>query len=42
MLFKVDISPYPNCKRIFDECMTLPAFFDARPQAQPDFPEEMK
>ena len=42
MLFKVDISPYPNCKRIFDECMTLPAFFAARPQVQPDFPEEMK
>ena len=42
MLFKVDISPYPNCKRVFDECMTQSAFFDARPQAQPDFPEEVK
>jgi maleylacetoacetate isomerase len=42
MLFKVDVTPYPNCKRIFDECMTLPAFFDARPQVQPDFPEEVK
>lgn len=42
LLFKVNISPYPNCKRIFDECMTLSAFFDARPQAQPDYPKEMK
>ena len=41
-LFKIDITPYPNAKRIFDECMTIPAFFDARPQAQPDFPEDMK
>ncbi|CAN0504282.1 unnamed protein product [Laminaria digitata] len=42
MLFKIDITPYPNAKRIFDECMKIPAFFDARPQAQPDFPEDMK
>ena len=28
--------------RIFEACMKVPAFFDARPQAQPDFPEEMK
>ncbi len=40
--FNVDVSPYPNCKRIFDACMEIPAFFDARPQVQPDFPEDMK
>ncbi len=35
-------SAYPTTKRIFEACMQVPAFFDARPQAQPDFPEEMK
>lgn len=40
--FGVSLDPYPNAKRIFDECMKIPAFFDARPQAQPDFPEDMK
>jgi maleylacetoacetate isomerase len=42
MQFNVDVSPYSNAKRIFDTCMKIPAFFDARPQVQPDFPEEMK
>jgi maleylacetoacetate isomerase len=42
MQFNVDVSPYPNAKRIFDTCMQIPAFFDARPQVQPDFPEAMK
>ncbi|MBO6782302.1 MAG: maleylacetoacetate isomerase [Alphaproteobacteria bacterium] len=41
-LFKVPLDPYPTAKRIFDTCMENPAFFDARPQAQPDFPEDMK
>lgn len=40
--FGIDTSGYPTIKRIFDTCMQNPAFFDARPQAQPDFPEEMK
>jgi maleylacetoacetate isomerase len=42
MLFKIPVDPYPKAKAIFDECMKIPAFFDARPQAQPDFPEDMK
>ena len=40
--FNIDVSAYPNCKRIFDNCMQNAAFFDARPQAQSDFPEELK
>jgi maleylacetoacetate isomerase len=42
MLFKIPLDDYPNCVRIFKTCMENPAFFDARPQAQPDFPEDMK
>ena len=42
MLFKIPLDAYPNCVRIFKSCLELPAFFDARPQAQPDFPEDMK
>lgn len=41
-MFGVDTGTYPTAKRIFETCLQLPAFFDARPQAQPDFPEEMK
>lgn len=41
-MFGLDTGAYPTCKRIFEACMQVPAFFDARPQAQPDFPEEMK
>ena len=41
-MFGIDTAAYPNNKRIFEACLQLPAFFDARPQAQPDFPEEMK
>ena len=41
-LFDLDTADYPTTQRIFAGCMALPAFFDARPQAQPDFPEEMK
>jgi maleylacetoacetate isomerase/maleylpyruvate isomerase len=42
MQFKIALDAYPNCVRIFKACMEIPAFFDARPQVQPDFPEEMK
>tara|TARA_R110002110_G_scaffold415612_7_gene652274 strand:+ start:85762 stop:86415 length:654 start_codon:yes stop_codon:yes gene_type:complete len=42
MLFKIPLDAYPNCVRIFKTCLENPAFFDARPQAQPDFPEDMK
>ncbi|NKB50535.1 MAG: maleylacetoacetate isomerase [Alphaproteobacteria bacterium] len=41
-MFGVDTDAYPTCKRIFGACMQVPEIFDARPQAQPDFPEEMK
>src|SRR3546814_208122 len=41
-LFDLPLDPYPNAKRIFDECMKLQAFQEARPQAQPDFPEAMR
>ncbi len=41
-LFNLDTAAYPTTKRVFEACMAVPAFFDARPQAQPDFPEEMK
>jgi maleylpyruvate isomerase len=33
---KVDIKPYPTLMRIFDECMTLPAFIDASWEKQMD------
>ena len=42
MLFKIPLDDFPNCVRVFKACMENPAFFDARPQAQPDFPEDMK
>jgi maleylpyruvate isomerase len=41
-LFGVDTDIYPTTTRIFEACMKVPAIFDARPQVQPDFPEEMK
>ena len=34
--FKVDMAKYPTLKRIFDRCMTLPAFDVAQPAKQPD------
>ncbi|MBS0224159.1 MAG: maleylacetoacetate isomerase [Proteobacteria bacterium] len=34
--FKVDMAKYPTLKRIFDRCMTLPAFDAAQPVKQPD------
>lgn len=42
MLFNISLDAYPNCTRIFKACMENSAFFEARPQAQPDFPAEMK
>lgn len=35
--FKLPLAPYPNIKRIFDNCMKLPAFDKAHPKNQPDF-----
>ena len=34
--YKLDLAPYPTISRIFDACMKLPAFEDARPEKQPD------
>lgn len=35
--FKLPLAPYPNVKRIFDNCMKLSAFDQAQPKNQPDF-----
>ncbi|MCW5772743.1 MAG: maleylacetoacetate isomerase [Rhodospirillaceae bacterium] len=35
--YKLPLAPYPNIKRIFDNCMKLPAFDKAQPKNQPDF-----
>jgi maleylacetoacetate isomerase len=37
-LFKLDVSPYPTVRRIFDECMTIDAFARAHPLRQPGAP----
>lgn len=37
--FRVDISAYPNIRRVCDHCNTLPAFITAHPDHQPDMPE---
>ena len=34
--FKLDLTPYPTIRRIFDACMALDAFADAHPTKQPD------
>ena len=34
--FDCDLAPYPTTMRIFDACMTLPAFDAAQPMRQPD------
>ena len=36
-LFKVDLAPYRRVMRIYDHCMTIPAFAEAHPRKQPDF-----
>ncbi len=38
-LFGINTEPYPRIANIFDTCMKIPAFFDSRPQVQPDFPK---
>ena len=37
-LFKVDLAPYPNCKRIVDNCLGIEAFARAHPLKQPGAP----
>jgi maleylpyruvate isomerase len=34
-----DLEPYPTVMRVFDACMTLDAFAQARPESQPDAPD---
>jgi maleylacetoacetate isomerase len=36
--FMVDLTRYPTVKRIYEQCLTLPAFDRARPENQPDAP----
>lgn len=35
-MFKVELEPYPRTVRIYDTCMTIPAFAEASPPKQPD------
>ena len=37
--FGMDLSEYPRIARIEAACLALPAFTDARPEAQPDAPQ---
>ena len=34
--FDCPLDPYPRIMRIYDSCMTIPAFSDAHPARQPD------
>jgi maleylacetoacetate isomerase len=34
--YKLDMTPYPTIRRIFETCMKLAAFENARPEKQPD------
>jgi len=34
--FDCDLSPYPNIRRINEQCLQLPAFHNASPENQPD------
>ncbi len=36
-LFKCDLAPYPRIMRIYESCMSIPAFAEAHPRKQPDF-----
>ena len=36
-LFKCRLEPYKRVMRIYDACMSIPAFADAHPRKQPDF-----
>ncbi|MDJ0654729.1 MAG: maleylacetoacetate isomerase [Xanthomonadales bacterium] len=37
--FKCDLEPYPEIRRIYENCMELEPFFDASPEEQPDYEE---
>jgi maleylacetoacetate isomerase len=34
--YNLDLAPYPTLMRVYDACMKLPAFEEARPEKQPD------
>lgn len=36
-LFKCPLEPYKRVMRIYDSCMSIPAFAEAHPRKQPDF-----
>jgi maleylacetoacetate isomerase len=36
--FGVDLAPFPTIRRIYELCVTVPAFDRARPEKQPDAP----
>lgn len=38
--FGVDLAPFPTIRRIEAECLALPAFDAARPERQPDAPDQ--
>jgi len=40
--FEVDLSPYPICKRIYDDLSKLEPFHATHPSRQPDTPENEK
>jgi maleylacetoacetate isomerase len=35
-IFKCDMAPHPRVMRVYENCMTVPAFADAHPLKQPD------
>jgi len=35
-MFKCELAPYKKVMRVYDSCMTIPAFADAHPLKQPD------
>ena len=37
-LFKCPLEPYKRVMRIYESCMSIPAFAEAHPRKQPDFP----
>ena len=36
-LFKTDLGPYKRVMRIYEHCVSIPAFAEAHPRKQPDF-----
>jgi hypothetical protein len=34
--FAVDLTPYPQIQKVYQQCLLLPAFNTAAPEQQPD------